>query len=564
MNSVKQFSDGVVSNICTSSNISDFVKYSDEIFYYSSNAVTSKKSGIFKVDVSDSEKEPVITQIFKGKSDNLAINDDMLYFTNGNEDDRLYRMNLTDLSTELFLDEKVHEYIIDGNRLYCTVNGTINDYIGYINLSSEKAEAIKLTNYAGEFLRVHNGYVYFNNSDLFTKVDSSKYGIWKINTLTRATTQVLATESVSGFDIDSQGRLYYVDSTDSHLYRYSESTKTKTDMLANFEAPVITPMNTGGRTIAYGSKIYYLNMYAGKSLFVYDENTKKTQQVTDSKVEDFSIVGDELYFNQVTRLTNNDIYTVNLKTGGEATLVSTNDVRNMIVNNGYIYGTHYNWAGVSGGISRMKLDGTEYVKFSDVNGAKNLAIKDSRLYYINSGNAQDNGNIEYIDIASITAESEDLKGTNISTDIKNVKQFIFDGNDIFYIYNGTINNYIARTSFDSLGEGTKIAFKENYKTNPNEMIAYGDYIYYFSYPASAVKDAGFYRVKKNATVDGTQEKILKCGDSTYLGNKGVYGEDMAITSNGYLYFLNYISKLQIGDAYTYRMSLSSKTLEKLD
>ena len=94
-----------------------------------------------------------------------------------------------------------------------------------------------------------------------------------------------------------------------------------------------------------GTKTYYLNMHAGKTLYVYDELTKKTSQLTSNKVADFYIYNDTMYFNQVTMLTNNDLYSINLKTGGEAEKISSNDIRNMVSDGTYLYATHYNWAG---------------------------------------------------------------------------------------------------------------------------------------------------------------------------------------------------------------------------
>lgn len=554
LNSVKEVSGDSTNVIYTDSNIDDFVKYSSSVYYYSSNSLKSSKSGIYKVDATNSNDEPVVTKVFEGKSDDLAIYNGYLYFSNGNDNNHLYKMNLSTNATSLVLNEKVHEFVISNNKLYCTVNGLLNDYIGYIDLSTSSTEPTKLTNAAGEFLTVKNGYLYFNYTDLFAAVDASNKGIWRIDLSSGIETQILATENVNGFDVESSSSLVYIDTTDLHLYRYNISTKAKTDLLNGFVAPETTPLNTGGQTQVYGSKVYYLNMYAGKTLYVYDEATKKSSQLTTNKVTDFYIYGDMMYFNQVTRLTNNDLYCVNLKNGAEAEKINSNDVRNMISDGTYIYATHYNWAGAAGGISRMKLDGSEYVKFSEINGAKNLSIKDGKLYFINCATGQDNGNIEYISLSDITATREGLTSTNLSKNIKNVKQFIFDGDNIFYIYNGVIDNSVRRTSFTTLEEGTKIASS---KTNPNEIYLYGDYVYYYSYAASAASIAGFYKVSKTATGDGNQELILGY-DSKY------YGSNIAITSNGNMYFLNYIAKLVLGDAHTYQVNLTTKAVTKIN
>jgi len=554
LNAVKEVKDGETQVLYTDSNIDDFVKYNESIYYYSSNSLTAAKSGIYKVDATNTDAEPIVTKVFEGKSDNLTIYGGNLYFANKNDHSYLYKMNLSTNTESLVLEEKVHEFIIENNKLYCTVNGTINDYIGYLDLSSNSTEPTKLTNVAGEFLKIKNGYLYFNYTDLFSFVDESKKGIWKINLSSKERTQVLPTENVNGFDIDSSSNIVYIDTNDLHLYRYNVNSQVTTDLLADFVITEDTPINLGGRTIAHGSKIYYLNMYAGKTLYMYDEGTKQNTQLTANKVEDFFINEDILFFNQVTRLTNNDLYCVDLKMGQEAVKVSSNDVRNMISDGTYIYATHYNWVGVSGGISRMKLDGSEYVKFSEINGAKNLTIRDGKLYFINCSTGQDNGYIEYYNLSDITAESNKLTSTRLTENIKNVKQFIFDGDNIFYIYNGTIENSIRRSSFTTLDAGIAIASS---KTNPNEMILHADSIIYYSYAATAQSSAGFYKVNKNAIEDKTQELILGY-------DKAYYGSNLSISNAGYLYFLNYIPKLLLGNAHTYQINLSNADVMQLD
>ena len=553
LNSVKEITNGEAKVLYTDSNISDFVKYDSSIYYYSCNSLKAEKTGIYKVDATDTENEPIVTKIFEGKTDNLSIYGNYLYFTNGNDKNYIYKLNLSSNQTQLVLQEKVHEYIINNNKLYCTVNGALNDYIGYIDLSSSSVTPTKLTNAAGEYLTIKNDYLYYNYTDLFSYVDASNKGVWRIKTSGGEPEQILATENVNGFDVESSTSIVYIDTNDLHLYRYNVINKTKVDLLNGFVAPESTPLNTGGKTIIFGTKTYYLNMQAGKTLYMYDELTKKTSQLTSNKVADFYIYDGTMYFNQVTMLTNNDLYSINLKTGGEAEKISSNDIRNIVIDGTYLYATHYNWAGLAGGISRMKLDGSEYIKFSDIDGAKNFTIKDGKLYYINCAVGQDNGNIEYMSLSDITSLTEGLKGTVLSKNIKNVKQFAFDGNNIFYIYNGTIENSVRRTDFTSLSEGTKIASS---KTNPNEILLYGDYVYYYSFASTATSSAGFYKVSKTATQDGTQELIVGY-------NSIYYGSNLAISNSGYLYFLNYIPKLALGDAHFYQLDLNSKTVAKI-
>lgn len=552
--SVKQVNSGSVDILYTDNVISDFAKESDNIYYYSSNALTAEKSAIYKVDTTDKNSEPIITKLFEGKTDNLTLYNNNIYFTNGNDNNYIYKYDLSSKKSSLVMNQKVHEFIISDKKLYCTVNGVLNDFIGVLDLTKSSTQPTKLTDAAGEFLTIKNNYLYYNYTDLFSYIDSSLKGIWRISVNGGTPEQILATENVNGFDVESSSTLIYNNTNDLHLYRYNISNKTSVDLLNGFVAPETTPINKGGQISSLGNKTYYLNMYAGKTLYVYDELTKKSSQLTTNKVEDFYIFNDTMYFNQVTMFTNNDLYAVDLIHGGEAIKISSNDVRNMISDGEYIYGTHYNWAGLAGGIARLKLDGSEYVKFSDVNGAKNLTIKNQKLYYINCATGQDNGYIEYIDLTSVGPTSEKIEGTILSKNIKNVKQFIFDNDNIYYIYNGIIDNSIKRTSFASLNEGISIASS---KTNPNEILLSGDDIYYYSYAVTASSNAGFFKVNKNANKDGTQE-MIKGYDEKY------YGSNLTLSSSGYLYFFNYISKLILGDAHIYQLNLNNKAVIKIN
>ena len=93
LNSVKEISNGETNILYTDSNISDFVKYDSSIYYYSCNSLKAEKTGIYKVDATDTENEPIVTKIFEGKTDNLSIYGNYLYFTNGNDKNYIYKFN---------------------------------------------------------------------------------------------------------------------------------------------------------------------------------------------------------------------------------------------------------------------------------------------------------------------------------------------------------------------------------------------------------------------------------------------------------------------------------------
>lgn len=551
INAAKSIDDtNAVSTLYTETGMNDFVAASEDAYYYSCSSLYKEKRGIYKVS-GLSDEEPTVTKIYENAASSLTLYDEDLYFID-QETDFLYKLDLSSLSATSLTTEKLHEFVLDGDYAYCAVNGAINDYIGRLSLSSPSSIE-KLTDASGEYLTIKNNALYYNYVDWFAKVDPSRLGIWKIDLATKRTTQILNKGSVNGFDVVGPYSIYYIDTNDYHLYHYDLISQSSSDLLKDFVAPEGTPLNIGGETIVYGDTVYYLNMYAGKTLWAYEETTGNNYQVTTDKVMDFFIEGDNLYFNSVSLLVNNDLFVIGLKDTKGASRVSTYDIRDMASDGTYIYSVHYNAMGLPGGLSRMRMDGSEYIKFSDVNNAKNLVLKDSRLYFINA--AISNGDIEYISLSSITLTVVDLKGTKVDEEnIKNVKQFLIDGDNLFYIYEGTTTHAIYRTSLSSLGKGTAIASS---KTHPIEMLAHGDYIYYYSHPLTlSVSSSGFYRVKKNAAKDGTYT-LLAGYESKY------YATSLAMSKKGYLYFLNYIPSQVVGDAHTYRLNVANGTIQKI-
>ena len=131
-----------------------------------------------------------------------------MYFTN--KENFICKLNLNTNKSSIILNEKVHEFIVDNNKIYCTINGLINDYIGYIDLSLSNPDVVKLTDAAGEYLNVKNGNLYYNYTDLYSHVDSTKKGIWKIDLSTNKLTQIFATENVNGFDVESNDSIIYI------------------------------------------------------------------------------------------------------------------------------------------------------------------------------------------------------------------------------------------------------------------------------------------------------------------------------------------------------------------
>ena len=578
INSIKTLTQGSDSGEKTADEIKtlftfgkfDYIARNGNTLYYSSNLVTKAQSGIYSVDVSADEPEAV--KIFEGKTKNLAYYNGYLYFANGNDGNTLYKLNVSTKAVSKVADVKIHEFVFSGKYLYMTVNNTLNDYIGRIDLSASAPKVTKLSDRAGEYLTVYNGYVYFNNSDLFTNFKPAERGVWKVSVNGDSEVQVLKlSNGINALTYDyKNNRFVYIDATDLHLYAYNASNNTTTDLLEGFVAPEYKQYNTGGKSLIRGNKLYYLNMFADKTLYSYDTVSGFKQQLTSDKVVDFYFDGDYLYFNQVTNLTNNDLYRIDLTMGGAAEKVSTNDCRDMIVSGDYVYYVHHNWAGKAGGLGRAKKDGSgASVKFSEANGASNLRVVGDKLYYL------DGGKIYYFNLNDITDTSAKLEGTLLHADIKNIRQFEIEGNNLYFIYQNGTTKQIRRAALSDLTEANQVILV-NKNAAPTEFVIDGNYIYYYSAPGTSILGQNFqalWKVDKNATkTDESKEVLLKskAPDVTVDGNKNTdkdfYCSAISV-KDGKVYFLNssYVAGTSVGgDDHTYAFDIASNTLTRLD
>ena len=108
-------------------------------------------------------------------------------------------------------------------------------------------------------------------------------------------------------------------------------------------------------------------------------------RVYGEKVVDFSIIGDELYFNGVSYLVNNSTYRINLKTGGLVEKINDYSAKEICSDGTYIYYIEENAAGAATAIHKANMDGTNDEIVYD-KGVSNLRVKNNKLYFIDSNN----------------------------------------------------------------------------------------------------------------------------------------------------------------------------------
>lgn len=505
--------------------------------YYSINGFTQDQSGIFKLSFEN--EEPVTTKIYTGKNKYLTIAKNYLYFADGQNDYKLSRISLLNNinKVELYVDKNINNLITDGNNLYFTVNELLGNYIAKVNANNNSlSNCIKLTTDAGKYLAINGDDLYYSNVDL---LNSSIYGkgIYKVKidgsyASSRGLKILDSNEDIFSSINIIDNKLYYCRTNNKHLYEYDLLTNKENDILDGFVVPEENINSTGGLNKVYQNYLYYLNIRDEKTLYRYDIEKKINIKLTSNKVTDFAIIDDKLYYNQVSKLVDNDVYVIDLKNNNNQK-ISTDDLTEIVKYDKNLYAVKNNIAGVATEIIKMDLDGSNQKSIYS-KGAKNLQIINDKLYFINSDK------IYYYDL---------LKEDDVSQlgNIKNINKFIIENNDIYYSYRGTITKEIRKSNLLSFDKYDVVVSK---KTDPLDFIIDNTNIYYYTQAESAGSSYfGIYKIDKNNFIDGNQIKIL---DNKY------YASSLTIYNNN-LYFIDYYGVGGLfGDRHVYEISIDKK------
>lgn len=520
------------------------------IIYYVVNKLFNDNSGIFKMTIGI-DGEPVIEQLYIGKAKNLEKVGTYLYFADGRNSDKLSRISINSTGSanaELVIDKTVKELVGDGTRLIYVVNNLLGDYLETFLPST--GTATKLTIDSGKYLQIVGNEVYYSNVDILTSTIYGK-GIYRVP-LDGSYSLKSGIKVIDGEDYNlsslyhDNGILYYYRVVDKHLYALDLVTQVETDILEGFVTPEYIPLSTGGKTVSVGTKVYYTNIYQNKSLFVYDRLTNKNTKLTSSKVEDFYINGQTLYLNQVSWQVNNDLFSIDLKTGGIPNEISSDDAREIVSDDTHIYYVRHNAFGVATAIVRSKLDGSEQIEFFD-KGATNLRLHNDKLFFL------DGGKLFSINLDDITQGSEDMSATQLGS-VSNIRQFELENDIVYYTYIGTFTKELRRATISNFSTGTVLASKQ---TDPKDFVISGDNIYYYSQAESAGIDKfGIYRVNKFANGDETQVQLLVTDNMYYASSLSI--------ANNYLAFVSYSVGGLLGNSHIYLLDVDNPTADPIE
>ena len=353
------------------------------------------------------------------------------------------------------------------------------------------------------------------------------------NVSTRGTLVVGEDTFSSLTQIDSN-RIAYYRISDQMLCIKNVVTQQITEVLQGF-VPQETPvLSTGSKMQVYNGQIYYLDIHKDKCLYSLDPKTNQLNKLTANKVSDFTIINDCLYYNSVTFLVNNDLYKINLKTGGEPENISTNDCKDIVMDGDTIFYIEQNAAAQATAIHEIK-NGIDTMIYSK--GVKNLVCYKHNLYFIDGDTLYSMPTTGYV------------KDTPTMLQEKHVDRFIIHDDVIYYREQHTIDKFLSKINIDSSGYEQLIA-----KQDPVTMLVHNNTIYYYS-DTNSEANAGFYKVPLGS------KQFTKLSPRK-VDNVSYYGNDMVMFDN-YIYFVNYAYGGTIYDSHLYKLSLSNNQIEKV-
>lgn len=505
-------------------------------FYYAVNGLTASMSGIYKLTLPQ-EGEPIVTQLASGKAKYLQYVGGYLYFADGSNGYKLTKISVNGGQKSLVRDEKINCLTADGNYLFYTVNNLLGDYIE--NYNTQNGTYRKLTIDAGANLVVSDRKLYYINVDLLTSSLRGD-GIYYVNAYPTSDSNasgsmLIGDATFSSLTLLDDGYLaFYRIGTTQELLVYELATNRYTNILEGFTPPESIPFSTGSKTATYNGLIYYLDLHREKCLYTYDPQTGATRKMTANKVTDFAIIGDYLYYNAVSIMVNNDLYRVNLKTGGEPEKISTYDANDIVSDGENIFYVEQNAAGARTAIHIIKADGTDTIIYSK--GVNNLRFHNGYIYFI------DGDDLYRMPAKGYTVDKPELirKG---DVDIFEIADGVIYFREVLLI-----NKQLSKINVD--GSGYAVVLKGY---DPVDILIEGGYIYFYSDTVKAAT-AGIFKLS------------LKGGDPILVlakaaGSNTYYPTEMVIL-DGYLYFINYALGGVGGDSHLYRVKLATSAVEK--
>ncbi|MBO5925576.1 MAG: DUF5050 domain-containing protein [Clostridia bacterium] len=533
--SIKSISDGSLSSIAGESG--EYLVSDGTNLYFVKNALTQSSSGIYKLTLNGSE-EPTITLLSAGKAKYLQYYNGYLYFADGANGYKLSKMSTSGTARTLVVDEKISTLTLDNGYLFYTVDNLLGNYIASYKISNGATR--KLTIDAGANLTLIGNKLYYVNVDLLT---SSAFGdgIYYVNAYPTVDnslpgTKLVGDDTYSSLTKISDDKVAYYRVSDQMLIIHNLSNNTMVEVLDGFEIPEYTPLSLGSKTLEYNGVLYYLDLYKDKCLYAYYPSTGTSVKISSNKVVDFSIIGDYLYINTVSWIVNNDMYRINLKTGGVAEKISTYDCNDICGDGTNVFFVEKNAGGFTTAIHVIKSDGTHDMMYSS--GVNNLRYYDGYIYFENGNKLYKMPTTGYVqDEATLVFDGPKVNVFEISDGV------------VYFRETYGISRCLSKVNVDGSGYARWIM-----DVDPVEISNSGNKVYIYSDTISNAK-AGLYVVNTNSN---TATKIME----RTVSGVTYYTKAITVIEND-VYFVNYLLGGVGGDSHLYKINTDTKEITKI-
>ncbi len=547
----------------------------DTYLYYAVNGLINGQSGIYKLDPAKSSSEDYEpTLISQGKAKYLTYADGKLWFADGNNGWKLSSVPANGTNAErtaVAVGDETEGEKIDAltasvhngdTYLFFTVNNLLgDDYIA--NYNTKTGDSKKLTIDAGANLTVVGDELYYLNVDLLTSTLYGK-GIYKVNAYplgilsnVTAGTKVIGEENESYSSLCSlgDGRIAYYEVSTQDLCIYTLAGGTAQKILTDFVPPEVTPLSLGGKVLAYGTKIYYLDLYNDKALYCLDTAAavKTPVRVTSDKVEDFSIIGDTLYFNAVSWGVNNDLYKVDLKLGGTPERVSKYDCRDIVTDGENLFYSERNAGGFATAVHKIDKNGTDTIIYTK--GVSGLTYYEGYLYFTADVSTFKGDGLFRMSVNDPGDDKAELVYNNHSVGTFVISDGVVYFRELYGVAWGS--KQLSCFNLNDVENTYRVMMKTD--TDPLEITVHNGRVYYYNDLTSSAK-SGIYSVSINAAENETPELLLanqKDGSAFY------YARCLTVVGNK-MYFISYRLGGVGGDSHLYSVELGgSHAVEKL-
>jgi hypothetical protein len=436
----------------------------------------------------------------------MVVQDDMIYFVNADDDDKLYSMKTDGTEPKKLSDTKILKHTVDGEWIYYTTylvdEDTYDSSYTIGKIKTDGTGETELVKDGGFNLVLHEGWLYYSSSE-------HEHRLYRIKTNGKENTK-LSNYMISSVNIAGDKLVY--STQDDHRLKVSGLDGSDVKNLIEEKAGVV---------LVVGDWIYFSNTsLSGRLYKVKFDGTELQKAYTYNLVEPNPagtavVPGLGRANGQFTRFAGAEdwIYYISGENYNEFTKIKTDSTEKSMITK--MQGSYLNLIGDwlyyvdsmhAYSIARIKTDGTQFGIILD-RPCSELIVRDEWMYFI------DNENQHIYKIK--------IDGTGL-TELSKEPSMMMNLSDDFVLYvKAPVEQWIP-SYYGIFKVGIDDAAKSRVSEVPIDfMIVDGEYVYY-----SKTTDMGIPEIRK-VKVDGTGDKRLVAEYGSLLGVKDgwVYYQD---------------------------------------